>query len=415
MAGMRLACFFASAQPVYSLPPDKLAKAIALSHWATALYFGGVAWTVLALWLLLRSGVGVRIRSFAQRRTVRPWLQGLVVAPAWIALLMLIGLPVDVLGERVDRHYGLSVQPWVSGGASWLADFAKSAGLSIVVGAVVLSVLYALMRHAPKRWWLWFWVLSLPVEIAVVFVVPVAIDPLFDHFQPLTRVDPALVAQLERVVAKGGLDIPPSRMFVMDASAKSTGINAYVTGFGASKRIVVWDNTIREVPTDEILYFYGHEQGHYALHHIVKGLAYTALLLLVGFWLASRLLRWLVHARGSRWGIPSPDDWSSVGALLLVITVLGFLAAPAGNAFSRWEEHQADVYGQEVIHGLVPNPQQTAVRSFQRLGEVWLENPYPNPFVVFWTYSHPSSMQRAEFAAHYDPWAAGAAPRYFGK
>jgi Zn-dependent protease with chaperone function len=94
------------------------------------------------------------------------------------------------------------------------------------------------------------------------------------------------------------------------------------------------------------------------------------------------------------------------------MTVLNFLAEPIGNAFSRWEEHQADVYGQEVIHGLVPDAQATMVRSFQRLGEMWLDVPHPNPFVVWWTYSHPTTAQREAFAAGYDPWRPGQRPRY---
>ena len=94
------------------------------------------------------------------------------------------------------------------------------------------------------------------------------------------------------------------------------------------------------------------------------------------------------------------------------MTILGFVAEPVGNAFSRWEEHAADVYGQEVIHGLVPDSQATMTRSFQRLGELWLDNPDPAPFVVFWSYSHPSTAARLRFAAQYDPWAPGHHPRY---
>ncbi len=93
--------------------------------------------------------------------------------------------------------------------------------------------------------------------------------------------------------------------------------------------------------------------------------------------------------------------------------VLNFLAAPVANTFSRGIEHQADVYGQEVIHGLVSNPQATTVSSFCTDEQLWLDDPDPNPFVEFWTYSHPSTEERAEFAAHYDPWQPGQRPRYF--
>lgn len=398
----------AAIQSVYTLPPDKLAKAIALSYTRTLAYFEDTAWIIFALWILVRLHAGAAIRNLAARVSMRPWVQGLIAAPLWLLIVTLLGLPVALLMQRVDLAYGLSVEPW----SMWWADFAKSTALTLVFGTVTLAVLYALMRRSPRRWWLWFWILALPVQVAIIFVIPVVIDPMFDHFSPLAKADPALVDQLERVAARGHLHIPPSRMYVMNASAKVTGPNAYVTGFGASKRIVVWDTTIREVPTDEILGVYGHEQGHYVLQHIPKGLAFSAVVMFVFFWIACRILRWLVRCCGDRWRIPSLEDWSSLGLLLLVVTVLSFFADPVANAFSRHIEHQADVYGQEVIHGLVPSPQATMAQGFQHLGELWLDIPNPNRFVVFWTYSHPPTTDRMRFAAHYDPWAPGKHPRY---
>jgi Zn-dependent protease with chaperone function len=335
-------------------------------------------------------------------------VQGLIATPIWLLILTAIGLPIDLLMQRVDLRYGISVEPW----SMWWTDLGKSIALTLVFGTIVLSVLYALLRRSPRRWWLWFWILALPVEIAAIFVIPVVIDPLFDHFSPLAKADPALVDQLERVATRGHLQIPPSRMYVMDASAKVTGPNAYVTGFGASKRIVVWDTTIHEIPSDEILGIYGHEQGHYVLQHIPKGLAFSAAVTFFFFWIASRILRWLVRHCGDRWRIPSLDDWSSLGLILLLVTVLGFFADPIGNAFSRHIEHQADVYGEEVIHGLVPSPQATMAQGFQHLGELWLDVPHPNRFIVFWTYSHPPTADRMRFAASYDPWSPGKHPRY---
>jgi STE24 endopeptidase len=395
-------------QSVYTLPPDKLAQALVLYHADNWAYFGGTAWTIFALWLLAKIGTGSAIRNLAARISTRPWIQGLITAPIWVLILTLLGLPIDLVMQHVDRFYGISVEPW----SMWWTDFGKSTILSLVVGTAVLSVLYALIRHSPRRWWLWFWILAIPVEVAAIFVIPVIIDPWFDHFSPLAQADPALVDQLERVAARGHLHIPPSRMYVMDASAKVTGPNAYVTGIGNSKRIVVWDTTLHELPTDEILGTYGHEQGHYVLQHIPKGLLFSAIVSFFFFWIAYRTLRWLIPRCGSRWHIVSLNDWSSLGLILLLVSILSFFADPIGNSFSRHIEHQADVYGQEVIHGLVPNPQATMAQSFQRLGELWLDVPHPNRFVVFWTYSHPPTSDRMRFAANYDPWASGHHPRY---
>ena len=99
--------------------------------------------------------------------------------------------------------------------------------------------------------------------------------------------------------------------------------------------------------------------------------------------------------------------------LLFAISIAGFVLEPVGNAFSRHFEHQADVYGQEAIHGIVPDPQKTAVAAFNDLGQAWLEDPHPNPFIEFWLYSHPSIEHRAGFALHYDPWANGGHGEFF--
>ena len=401
----------AASPPLCGLTPDQLLRAVALSHWRTALYFGGTAWTVIALDALVPMRAGAVMARIGERISGKKWVQGLAVAPLWLLILTAIGLPLTVLGHHVSLEYGLSVEPW----AAWWSDFGKSAALTVGVGTLVLSVLYALMRRAPRRWWLWFWVFTVPVVVLGTFLEPLVIDPLFNHFTPLAQSDPALVAQLERVADRGGLRIPPSRIYLMDASRKVTGPNAYVTGIGASKRIVVWDTTLQVESPNEILFTYGHEQGHYVLHHIPKGIAFSAVVIFIFYWIGFRLLRRLVQGHGPRWGIESVDSWTSLGLVLLLLTVLSFLAEPVGNAFSRQIEHQADVYGQEVIHGLVPDPQAAAVSSFCADARVWLDDPNPNPFVVFWTYSHPTTEQRAEFAARYNPWLPGREPRYFTK
>ncbi len=414
----------------YTLPPALLAKARALESLRTGLYFGGTLWTIAALALMVRGRMGERIAGMAERRThslngpaSRPWLQGLIAAPIWLLLLALIGLPVALLGRHVSLAYHLSVESW----GAWSIDWLKSTLLTIVIGTLALSGLYALLRRTTDHAWLWFWLLTLPFVVLGVFATPLLIDPLFNHFTPLAERDPALVSQLERVAERGGLSIDPSRMFVMDASRRYTGMNAYVTGFGASKRIVVWDTTLPGAPgadaplpmskdeqLDDLLYIYGHEQGHYVLDHIWKGMLYSAVLLFFFYWLAFRLIEFAIRRRGHAWHIAdNPADWSSLGLVLLVATTLGFLADPAANAFSRMQEHQADVYGQEVIHSLVADPRAVAVRDNNRLGRVWLEDPEPNRFVVWWSYTHPPTSDRADFAAAYDPWQPGGKPRYF--
>jgi STE24 endopeptidase len=246
-----------------------------------------------------------------------------------------------------------------------------------------------------------------------VFLSPVLVDPLFNKFEPLEQRDPALVAQLEKVVARSGVSLPPDRMFFMRASQKVTSMNAYVTGFGPSKRLVLWDTTIAASTPDELAGVFGHELGHYALNHIALGLAFTGVLLLVAFFLGQNMTQSLLRRYGSRWRIRSQNDWACLAVLVMVLNVLSFFSEPIENGFSRSIEHAADVYGQEAIHGIVSDPQTTTRDGFQRLGEASLDDPTPHPFVDFWTSSHPSTADRAAFAAVYNPWAPGQHPRYF--
>jgi STE24 endopeptidase len=395
---------------VYTLSPDQLERARSLYHWRTALDFGSTVWSLLVLLAVLNFRWAAGLGEWAGSVTYKPWLQGFCFAPAILLVLSLLHLPLAILGHHISLSYGQSVQGW----GSWFVDWGKAVMLDLLAGTVVLAVLFALIRNS-SRWWLWLWLVSLPMQLVVVFVLPLVIDPLFNHFEPLAQTQPALVEQLERVVARTGVSIPPSRMFLMRASEKYTSSNAYVTGFGASRRVVVWDNTIKSSPPDETLLVFGHELGHYVLHHIERGLVMGAAISLFFLWIGSHLARFLVRRYGARWHIVSLEDWAATAVLLLVLAILSFLAEPIGNSISRMQEHQADVFGIEVVHGIVADPQKVDAESFQRLGEQSLEYPYPSPFVVVWTYTHPTNAAREAFATNYDPWQPGGHPRYFSK
>jgi Zn-dependent protease with chaperone function len=393
----------------YTLPPGELAKAVALSRISDILAIVGSLWGIAFLWLLLATRASSSVESWTQRIARRPWLQGLIFFALFLIAVFLAGLPLDVIGHLASRRYGISVQGW----ASWLGEEGKSLGLSLLVGAPLLLFFNWMVRRWPRRFWLCAWLITLPLMLLATFAEPLVIDPLFNKFEPLQKTDPALVQQLEKVVKRTGIDIPPSRMFLMKASTKTNGINAYVTGFGPSKRIVVWDTTINRIPDNEILFIFGHETGHYVLHHIAKGLTLAGAGLFFVYWGCAVFAGWLARRFGPRWGATGLASRTGFVVLLLTLSLAGFLLEPVSNAVSRHFEHQADIYGQEAIHGIVPNPQKTVVAAFNALGRAWLSNPHPNPFFQFWLGSHPSIQQRATFAEHYDPWKNGGHGKYF--
>ena len=400
----------------YTLPPETLRKAVDYSRARTTLGFVDTGWGILQLLLLLTLGVVYRMRNVAvnvtrgmgRARKAR-WAQAGIFLFELMVVTTLLTLPVEMVGHHLAVAYGQSVQGW----GSWFGDQAKGFGLSWVIGVPVVMLLFWVIRKAPRRWWLVFWFPAMGLVVLGIFASPYIIDPLFNHFEPLKASNPALVERLEEVVHRGGIVIPPERMFLMKASEKVTGLNAYVTGFGASKRVVVWDTSIAKGTPDEIAFIFGHEMGHYVLGHIPSTLVFVGGVLLVLFFVGFHLVRWLIGRYGQAWRVPNQSDWGALVVFMLVLSVLSFLAEPVINGYSRMHEHEADVYGQEAIHGIVKDPQGVAQAAFQLLGETSLVDPHPNAFVEFWTYSHPSIGSRAEFARDYDPWVTGRTPRYF--
>lgn len=399
----------------YTLPPDKLAQAVTLNKIRLTLEIVGTLWGLAVLWLLLSTRAAAGLQAWAGRVAGRRWIQGVLFFAAFIVITTIASLPLDAIGNGVSRHYDISVQGW----GSWLGDQGKGLGVSLVFGVLILLFFNWIVRVSPRRYWFWVWLMSLPLIVLSIFASPLIIDPLFNKFEPLTKTHAALVDKLETVVAKTGTNIPPERMFLMKASEKSNGLNAYVTGIGSSKRFVMWDTATDRLPDDEVLFVFGHESGHYVLNHIPKMLAIMAVMLFFMFWACARAGEALLRRFGGRWHIEGWEGVTPVAtragfvALLFAVSVAGFILTPAMNTMSRHFEHEADVYGQEAIHGLVADPQKTAVSGFNHLGEAWLEDPNPNPFVEFWEYNHPSVKNRANFAAHYDPWANGGKGKFF--
>jgi len=392
----------------YTLPPDKLAKAIAYSDASNRLHFISVGYGFLVLLAVLTLRLGPRFRNWAQNLTARRFVQAYVFGTLLVLTVDILGLPTDIAGHHLSVKYEQSVQGW----GSWFWDWTKGELIGVAVTGFLLWVLYGIIRRSPKRWWFYFWLVSIPMVIFVLFITPVLVEPLFFKFSPLEATQPALVAQIEKVVQRGGLEIAPSRMFEMDASQKLNSLNAYVSGVGASKRVVVWDTTIRKMTPDEILFVFGHEMGHYVLGHNWILIGVTSGVILLFLFLGYHAMRWALGRWGEAWEIRGIPDWASAPVLMLAFAVFSFASEPVLNSISRTLEHDADIYGLEVIHGLVPDSPQVAAQAFQILGEVSLSNPNPSPFIEFWLYDHPSVGDRVRFASQYDPWATGAPRKY---
>ncbi|HWC99680.1 MAG TPA: M48 family metallopeptidase [Candidatus Sulfopaludibacter sp.] len=393
----------------YSLPPDKLRKAIEYSDARNREHFVGVAYGVLVLITLLAWKAGPKYRDWAEivmpnRRIGQAFVFGALM----VLTVDVLDLPVALYGQNLSLRYQQSVQGW----GSWFRDWAMGELVGIILTGCLLWILYGVIRRSPRRWWFYFWLASIPMVIFLMFVTPVLIDPLFNQFEPLQAKQPLLVAQIERVVQRGGMNIPVDHMFEMNASEKLNTVNAYVTGIGASKRVVVWDTALQKMTTPEILFVFGHEMGHYVLGHNYVLIGVASAVILIFLFIGYHAMRWSLARWGATWSIRGVDDWASLPVLMVLMAVLSFAAEPVMNGISRTLEHDADIYGLEVVHGIVPDSPQVAARTFQILGEISLSNPNPSPFIEFWLYNHPSVSDRVRFAAEYNPWAAGQTPKY---
>jgi STE24 endopeptidase len=387
----------------YTLPPDREQKARALAKIRLRLYIVNLIYGFVILLVILQWKLAPKYRDVAERASSSRFVQLLVYSPLLVLTMDVMALPTGIYDNWIQRAYGISVQGW----GSWFWDWTKGEIVSVIISTIFIGILYLVIRKSPRRWWFYFWLASLPIGLALVFLQPVVVDPLFHKFEPLATKDPGLTIELEKMVQRAGENIPPERMYWMGAGEKTTGLNAYVTGFGASKRMVVWDTTIARMTTPQIVFVAGHEMGHYVLNHIPKGMIFFAVLLFVGFYLGFRLIGWVLQRWGPQWGIRGLDDWASLPALLLLISVLATIIQPIGNTFSRYVEHQADQYGLEVTHGLTPDAGQVAAQSFNTLGDVNLSDPDPSPLKVFLIYDHPAIPDRIRFALEYDPWSKG--------
>jgi STE24 endopeptidase len=391
--------------PSYSLPPDKLQRAIEYAHAGYWLHFSSEVYVMVILAVIVAAGLSAKFRDRAEAASKRRFLQALVFVPLILLTNDLLYLPANIYGQHLELKFDQSIQSW----PSWLWDWTKSELITLVCAVPLAYLLYAVMRRSPRRWWLYFWLATLPLIVIVMYLEPMVIEPMFYRFEPLAATHPALVEQLEKLVARGGLAIPPDRMFEMKASEKLNSLNAYVSGFGGSKRVVVWDTTLQKLTTPETLTVFGHEMGHYVLGHIRNSLLWLSLLLLALLFAGSHIARWMIARWGNNWRIRDAADWASLPVLLLIVAIFSFLTEPIVNGYSRWQEHQADIYGLEITHGLVPDSSTAAANSFQVMGEIGLDEPNPNHFIEFWLFSHPSTSDRLTFAETYDPWKEGTA------
>ena len=347
----------------------------------------GIAEFALSFGLLLAlliSGWTGRLRDLA-------YLHGAVQSYSvavflYVLMLVLIskflGLGLDYYGYRLEHRYKLSNQKL----QAWIWDEVKEFLLSVALAAALVEMLYFLIRQFPQHWWVLAWLGFLGVAVLLAQLAPVVLFPIFYKFEPLQ--DEELRLRLVGLGERAGTQV--RGVYKWHLSEKSKKANAALTGLGNTRRIILADTLLDNYSPDEIEAVLAHELGHHVHKHILKSIAIQAAVTFIGFWAANFTLNYAVD----RWHIfETISDFANLPLLLLIFIVLSFLLMPALNAFSRFNERQADRYAFENIAGVGP-----FVSAMNKLAKQNLAERTPSRWVEWWFHSHPAIARRVAAA-----------------
>ncbi len=325
--------------------------------------------------------------------TVNRWQPGFIVRGlAFFAVLAsisnLLHIPFGLYSTFViEDRYGFNTRTL----RLWFVDWIKSMAISAILSGILLSLLLALLSYLENTWWMWAWVMIGIFELVMLWLYPVLIAPLFNKFEPI--MDEALKDRIVSLMEQAGLRV--SGVFQMDAGKRSKHTNAYFTGIGRTKRIVLFDTLLASHPEEEIISVLAHEAGHWKKKHILKQLVVLEVLSLIGLYVVARLLNWPFMYQTFGFGEPI----AYVG-LFLVGTLMGplsYFVRPLGSAISRRFEREADAVAVTLME--TAKPMRDALR---RLATENLANLVPHPLYAWFYYSHPPPVERISRLEHMD-------------
>jgi STE24 endopeptidase len=332
--------------------------------------------------VLLVTGWSDSLRDAAYRLGFQNYSVALFV---YLLLLLVIskvlGLGLDYYGFWLERRFKLSTQRF----RSWVWDEVKGFLVGLVLGSLVVEVLYLTIRQWPQHWWMLAWALFMGLFIVLAQVAPVVLFPIFYKFEPLDNED--LRRRLVVLSERAGTRV--RGVYRWKLSEKSKKANAALTGLGATRRIILADTLLDNYTPEEIEAVLAHELGHHVHRHILKSIFVQAAITLFGFWAAN----WVLHYSLDHHMFEELSDFANLPLLALVSVVLSFLLMPALNAYSRFNERQADRYAFESISSVEP-----FITSMNKLAEQNLAERTPSKWVEWFFHSHPAISRRLRAA-----------------
>ncbi|MBD3168939.1 MAG: M48 family metalloprotease [candidate division Zixibacteria bacterium] len=382
--------------------PEPTDKAMSYYHSGNILWVITFLWALIVPALLLFTGFSAKIRTFASR-IGRKWFFTFAIYMAIVTVIIfLLDLPLDFYRGFIRQHaYGLSNQTF----GKWFSDALKGLMVAVPMTIFIMVGPYLLLKYAPRRWWLWSGIGAVPIIIFLLIITPIYISPLFNDFGPMK--DKELEAKILATAERAGIE--GSRVFEVNKSVDTKAVNAYVTGFGGSKRIVLWDTLIEKLDDDEILFVMAHEMGHFVLKHVIWSVIFMSAVLMVALYLAHRFSGFIIRKYKHRFGFEKFSDIASYPLFIALVSIFMFLTTPVFNSYSRWHERQADQFGLEVTRN-----NRAAATAFIKLQTENLANPRPGWLYKLWRSDHPPIAERVDFVNEYRPWEYNGELR-FGK
>jgi STE24 endopeptidase len=304
-----------------------------------------------------------------------------------LAISKVLGIGLDYYGFRLERQYRLSTQRF----GSWLWDEIKGFLVGLVLGSIVVELLYYTIRQWPQNWWVLAWVLFMALFVVLAQLAPVVLFPIFYKFEPLEDED--LRRRLVMLSQRAGTRV--RGVYRWKLSEKSKKANAALTGLGATRRIILADTLLDHYSPEEIEAVLAHELGHHVHRHILKSIFVQAVITLFGFWAANWILHYVIDQH--LFEFVQISDFANLPLLALVFIVLSFLLMPVLNAYSRFNERQADRYALESLASVEP-----FISAMNKLAEQNLAERTPSRWVERFFYSHPSISRRLAAAEEWE-------------
>jgi STE24 endopeptidase len=373
--------------PLGDVPADS-PRMEAYAHGRYALFVAQGLLAIAVLCLIVVTGLGSYLEDVVEKLTRSVNARVAIYAVLLTVLTWLLALPLAAYGGFVrEKRYGFANQAF----PQWLADWGKELLITAIAQAIFFTLLYIVLRHMPRVWWIAGALLGIAFLIVAQVIAPVFLAPLFNTFTPLE--DEALRDDILRLAGSQG--IPAEEVYQVDASLQSEHSNAYVAGLFDTRRIVLYDTLLKRFAPREIRTVMGHEMGHYLRGHIRKTIVFLSFVIVAGMLLTDRLARRVI-SRQAPFGIRRLADPASMPLLLLILYVLLFVMTPALAAWSRAQESEADRFSLEIV-----GDPEAAASAFLKFGEHDLSEYNVHPLIEALLFSHPSTGRRIRMAQDY--------------